>query len=208
MKEISNEYMGQMIREVREQRGLQQKELAAKIGEQPSTLSKIETGSQEASIKILVNISKELDVRLEYLLGIDKDIDEDTHLVHLFIKKFFRVITGERILKGKRAFAPEDFEDFSYAVNKKYVVLEGPKRIFTLIKKVAIANGKGEAERKRRTEEAFRQYREEAGEGEETIEKYFFLSQKQMQNLAKEYVKREKQFKEVTEVQESKNNNE
>ncbi len=101
MFQLNKKYVGQMIQEVREQRGLQQKDLASKIGVSQSTMSKIEAGGwKKADIETFVNISKTLNVRLEYLLGIDKDIDDDTHLVNLFMKKSFRIITTQKFIKN------------------------------------------------------------------------------------------------------------
>ncbi len=190
MFQLNKKYVGQMIQEVREQRGLQQKDLASKIGVSQSTMSKIEAGGwKKADIETFVNISKTLNVRLEYLLGIDKDIDDDTHLVNLFMKKFFRIITTQKFIKNNSVFAQEDIENSFYSVKGRYVVLEGPKRIFSLIKKVAKAMERRKEEQKELIEKAINEYRRE---GERTIDKYFLLSKGEMLDLVKEYMKGEK----------------
>jgi len=189
MFQIDKKQVGQMIQEVREQRGLQQQDLASKIKVSKSTMSKIEAGGGTADIETLVNISETLNVRLEYLLGIDRDIDDDTHLVNLFMKKFFRIITTQKFNKNKPVFAPEEIENFFYSVKGQYVVLEGPRRIFLLIKKVANAMGRRKEEQDELIEKAINEYRREE---ERTIDKYFLLSKGQILNLVKEYVKVEK----------------
>lgn len=202
MVQIDNEYVGQMIQEVREQRKIQQKDLAERIKVTQPVMSKIEGGKQAVDIQTLVHISEILNVRLEYLLGIDRDIDDDTHVMNLFIKKFFRIITGKKFFKGKKVFASESFEDFFYSANGHYVILEGPKREFALIKEVAIANGHGKAERDKRINKAFDKYRNAE---DKNSDKYFLLSKQDLQKLVKEYVNWEKARMELAEMQEQKN---
>lgn len=84
--------------------------------------------------------------------------------------------------------------------------MEGPQKIFSLIKRVAIANGKGEIEQDALTKEALDKYRQ--GADEEAVDKYFFLSKNEMQNLVREYAKWKKAGAEVAEMQEYRNSDE
>lgn len=190
MFQTDNEYVGQIIKEVRDQRGYKQQELAEEIGVTPSVMSKIEGGKRAADIQELVHISEKLNVRLEYLLGIDRDIDDDEHMVNLFLGKFFRVITTKSFCKNRGAYTPEDIEDLFYAVPGQYVIFEGSPRTFSFITQVAIANSCGKMERDARIKEALNKYRE--GKDKRTDDRYFLLSKMQMQKLVKEYAKAEK----------------
>lgn len=155
-----------------------------------STLCKIETGAQAADNQTLVNISEVLNVRLEYLLGIDKDIDDDEHMVNLFLKKFFRVTTTQSFCKNRAVYTPEDIEDLFYAEPGQYVIFEGSPRTFSFITQIAIANSCVEVDRNARIKEALKKYRNGKDEGAGV--RYFLLSKEQMKKLAKVYATAEK----------------
>lgn len=202
MFQVDNEYTGQIIKEVREQRGFQQKDLANKINVSTSTLCKIETGAQAADNQTLVNISEVLNVRLEYLLGIDRDIDDDEHMVNLFLKKFFRVITTQSFCKNRAVYTPENIEDLFYAVPGEHVIFEGSPRTFSFITQIAAANSCGKMEQDARIKQALNKYRNK--KDERAGVRYFLLSKEQMQELAKEYAKAEKAGEALAEILENK----
>lgn len=164
MFQVDNKYVGQMINEVREQRKLQQKDLADRIGVAPSVMSKIESGQQTAGIQTLVHISEELNVRLEYLLGMDRDIDDDEHMVNLFLKKFFKVITTQSFCKKKAVYTQKDIEDLFYAIPGDHIIFEAPQKIFAHIKQYATASSRKKFEQDAQTKQISNEHKKETGE--------------------------------------------
>lgn len=57
------------IREIREERELSQKELAAKMQVSPTNIYNYETGRTEPSIEVLLKLSQILNVSVDYLIG-------------------------------------------------------------------------------------------------------------------------------------------
>lgn len=69
--------IGKIIREKRKLIGINQGELAAKVGITKTYLSQIETTSRNPTTKILVNIARELDMSFTYLIFKSIDLDTD-----------------------------------------------------------------------------------------------------------------------------------
>ena len=65
--------IGERLKEIRRNRGINQEELGAIIGVQSSAVSRYETDKDDPSDKIKVEIARYFNVSLDYLLGI---IDE------------------------------------------------------------------------------------------------------------------------------------
>lgn len=61
------------LRDVREQKGLSQKEVAKKIGVAKSTYSLYESGNREPNVQTIKKISDVLNVSADKLLGIDNE---------------------------------------------------------------------------------------------------------------------------------------
>ncbi|MUV39435.1 hypothetical protein JNUCC1_03313 [Lentibacillus sp. JNUCC-1] len=62
--------VGKRIRDLRDNRGMEQRELAEKIGVSQSKMNKIETGFQKRiEPEILVDLSKTLDATVDYIVG-------------------------------------------------------------------------------------------------------------------------------------------
>lgn len=61
------------LRDVREQKGLSQKEVAEKIGVAKSTYSLYESGNREPNVQTIKKISDVLNVSADKLLGIDNE---------------------------------------------------------------------------------------------------------------------------------------
>ena len=64
------------FRELREQRGLKQKEIAEILHVQPSTISGWETGRNQPNYDILIVIARFFGVTIDYLLGMSNDQGE------------------------------------------------------------------------------------------------------------------------------------
>ncbi len=63
------------IKELREQEGLKQAELAALLNVRQNTYSQYETGKREISIDILISLAKIFNVSADYILELT-DVDE------------------------------------------------------------------------------------------------------------------------------------
>lgn len=61
---------GRRIKEAREKKELNQKQLAEKLGITPQALSSYETGKKLPPMETTVNIAKELDISLDWLFGL------------------------------------------------------------------------------------------------------------------------------------------
>lgn len=71
MIEIDMKKLGEKIKELRIERELSQKQLAAKIGVATNTVSQYESGKSKTSIDILANLAIELDTTTDFLLGLE-----------------------------------------------------------------------------------------------------------------------------------------
>ncbi len=67
--EIDYKIIGQRIREARKERGWSQERLSEEIDVATVYISRIERGSSQVNLKRLAQISKALEVSLEYLVG-------------------------------------------------------------------------------------------------------------------------------------------
>ena len=97
---------GERIREIREQRGMSQQELALRCGwTSRSTISKIEKNERETRLKSLIKIAKVLNTDPDYLIFGDEEENkqEITRLFELltpekreFVLHLLRTMLGER----------------------------------------------------------------------------------------------------------------
>jgi len=62
---------GERIKELRQESGLSQKALAAKVGIAQNTLAQYENGTSKTSIDVLVNLAVALETTSDYLLGLE-----------------------------------------------------------------------------------------------------------------------------------------
>lgn len=70
--ELAAQRIGKRIQTIRKEKGLTQTELGEKVGKSESTIRKYEAGAVQPSLKILTNISKELNIDVSYFLKIDE----------------------------------------------------------------------------------------------------------------------------------------
>lgn len=85
---IDMEIVGQRIRNARTEKRINQLDLASQLHVSAPTLSKIETANKEVSLSRLSDIAEALKVRIEYLLGIDNDIDDEHHRIRILAETF------------------------------------------------------------------------------------------------------------------------
>lgn len=65
------EQMGPRLRAVRHAKGWTLDDLAARAGMSPSTLSRLESGKRQASLELLLPLTRELGIRIDDLVSID-----------------------------------------------------------------------------------------------------------------------------------------
>jgi len=64
--------LGDVLTELRKDKGLTQKQLAKKFSISGATISSYETGAHQPTIEVLVQYAKTFDVTTDYLLGISR----------------------------------------------------------------------------------------------------------------------------------------
>lgn len=183
--------IGKRIRGVRESKGITQTALGEKIGLQKSTISKIESGSQSHNLENIVDIANTLDVRLEYLLGLDNIPDEITEHLTAVIKLFGEITTTKaHTVKYKSIY---NSEELIFQIDEDYLMLKANKSIFKLIKAIAKAeNSKGKLSKNEcihRIRTAEKNLEQNRNEGED--ESYFLITGKQMEQIIEKAVKTE-----------------
>ncbi|WP_346207593.1 helix-turn-helix transcriptional regulator [Caldifermentibacillus hisashii] len=84
--------LGKRIKEVREAKGLTQPELAERIGSTDRNVSNYETGYSFPSVKVLYQISVELDASIDYLLGLTNDPKVSNKQFHQLSAQDFKIL--------------------------------------------------------------------------------------------------------------------
>ena len=98
------------IRELREERGLQQKELAIELGISQPTVSDWEAGRKTPSAKSTLKLAKFFEVSVEYLLGIkDRGLTAVPGAIPITSRRI--PLLGE-IHCGEPSYAEQDFEAY------------------------------------------------------------------------------------------------
>lgn len=64
------------LKEIRKKKGLTQRQVADYIGCAPSVYSRYETGDREPSIDILIQLSRYLNVTIDYMVGNEPPSDD------------------------------------------------------------------------------------------------------------------------------------
>ena len=125
--------IGNRIKFARKKKGMTQKELAEKIHLKESSISKFEGNTQPPSLKQLVDISRVLNIRFEYLIGIDSVFDSTLDFMRIFSVSTTKECTIETGGKDSKAIN----NDFSFCLEENYLLLTGERRLFTLIHDLA-----------------------------------------------------------------------
>lgn len=103
--------LGDRIREIREDQGLKQSDLAGRVGTSQSTISQLEKGKQNPSYRTLQKIADALDVSVGYLLG-EEELEELSEEEETFFREY-RGLSEEarRQLREYSAFLQQRSED-------------------------------------------------------------------------------------------------
>ncbi len=72
--------IGKNIKQLREQKGLLQKEVAAKLGVGYTNYNKIETGIREPSVKELQKLSKLYRLTVDQIINLDSDVPKEVNI--------------------------------------------------------------------------------------------------------------------------------
>jgi len=72
--------IGENIKEIREKKGLLQKELAAELGLDKSSYSKLEKGLREVKVSELQKLSKRFDMTIDQIVNYEGDIPSEVSL--------------------------------------------------------------------------------------------------------------------------------
>lgn len=79
--------LGDRIREMREDQGLNQSELAERVGTSQSTISQLEKGKRNPSYRTLQNVADALAVSVSYLLG-EEELEELSEEEEAFFREY------------------------------------------------------------------------------------------------------------------------
>ena len=101
VKEFDKEIFRQRITLAREEKGLNQAQLAEQSGVTPAAISQIEKGSRTPTIPVLQRIASVLNVSIDYLLGKADESELDVLLHDQNVRTFYR---------GFNELDPEDKE--------------------------------------------------------------------------------------------------
>ena len=71
------------LKDIREEKKLQQKDVAAKLNRTPACISSWENGKTEPSIDDILRLSEILDVTTDYLLGCSDDPESNNRTIEL-----------------------------------------------------------------------------------------------------------------------------
>jgi transcriptional regulator with XRE-family HTH domain len=69
--------IGENIKKIRKEKGLQQKQVALELGIDQSNYNKIENGKREPSIELLDKLSKLFGISVDEILNPDKDVPKE-----------------------------------------------------------------------------------------------------------------------------------
>ena len=105
--------MGDILAELRADRGIKQWELAKKIHVSVSSISAFETGVRVPGIDILVKLSVYYDVTTDFLLGISKHNTPPSVINELFVEgtSYGSVIQSLKLLSTNRKKAEVPYDD-------------------------------------------------------------------------------------------------
>lgn len=137
-----NDHIIAQIKELLADGNYTQKQLAKELRVGESTMSNILNGSQPITVDQLVATSRFLGIRIEYILGLSPDRDEETHRTRFLIELFSQITTTEKYKRSKKSVITP--ADMAFSKEGKYTILIGRHQLFSLIDKVADLNSRKE----------------------------------------------------------------
>lgn len=194
---MTKKSIGQRIKETCTDKDMSQKELAQKIGVNETYLSRIVNRTKGIPCEQLAAIAKALEVRSDYLLGMDSDIDEDTHFLHELLNRMNRITTtGKYYDISDKVYSPNKL---NFSISGDYVVIKGPKKLFQLIHEFAKIENKKISPNiiQSRIDDIARHYGKSKSSNK--LETYYFVTESQMEELAKKFAMTENRVKQALE---------
>ena len=85
--------LGEHIKELRKQHGLQQKEVSIEVGIDQSNYSKIENGKREPSVSVLKKLADLFNVTVDYIIEPNKDLPKEVIIEDKGISEKIRLIS-------------------------------------------------------------------------------------------------------------------
>lgn len=103
-------FLGERIKQLREEKGYQQKDVAEKLGITKQALSNYENGTREPNLLTVIEIADLFDVSVEYLLGLTTERKRSNKLV--FDKNLNRRLSVEimELIRICKELSPEAIE--------------------------------------------------------------------------------------------------
>ena len=181
--------IGDRIKKVRQQKKLTQPELGEKIQMDKSAISKIETSGRSPSLEQLVDIAAALDVRVEYLLGIDNVVDRYTEIIKSLISSFTQITTTKEYTINSKEDAIYPFDDVVFHMDEEYLMLVGRDSIFSFIKEIADAQNLKAKLSSKAYDQMIKSARKKFFSSKESKDtKYFLVSGEQMEKIIEQAV--------------------
>lgn len=194
--------IGETIRLLRTRKDISQKALAEKTKIKPTSLCKIESGSQIPSLEQIVKIAKALKVSENAILG----IYEESNFISRLRKEFEKITTSTQYFKDNS----EVFEkaELVFQTNNDYLVITCNKAFFNAIKEIAdIENSKKSLKTYEYNNRVFKMqetYRKEIAEKE--TRNYFLITGEQMSKLLERSIENQRYFDNIMKSLQSEEN--
>lgn len=126
--------VGKRIREARKAKGINQGELAEKLGVSLDTVSRWETEKRQPRSDDLANLSRELDVSIAYLMGVMDTLElPSTESIQIL------ELPGEYKLKSKSE--KEVYPEPELEITQKLSSMPTPRTPAKIIEYIAVLNG-------------------------------------------------------------------
>lgn len=122
--------LGEILAELREDRGLTQRELSKQLHISSSTISAYETGSRLPSIEVVYEFAKFFDVTTDYLLG----LTDNSVSPSVLTQEYINGVSMASVIKKMLALTPEQR-------NSLYTVVES-FNFYTDVKRKTTTEGK------------------------------------------------------------------
>lgn len=139
---------------------IKQNALATELGIDKSRMTNLEKGATKIYPEELSAISKILNVRVEYLLGMDSVPDYETHALNTVMSLFDELTTSEKFCSDDNGIY--FVEKTVFCKDGTYLVVTGKKRLFNLLERLAEINGELKSRKGKLSEKEYKNLRKEA----------------------------------------------
>lgn len=116
--------LGDVLTELRKDKGLTQKQLAEKFSISGATISSYETGAHQPTIEVLVRYAKTFDVTTDYLLGLSRIPEK----LSLLSAEFINGKTVGQLIRDLDKLLPEQKQALNLIIDNMRFYAEVVKR--------------------------------------------------------------------------------